>query len=118
MFDQNWGVLWADVAATTYLSPSLGFSVHHCTSDELYDLLRVAANEVRVSLCELQRDTLDAGLQRFDASDHMPAAIGGMAGEAFMQGMVDYIAQGPDSLDEVLADIEAARREVIAQTEP
>ena len=82
-------------------------------------MIRVAANEVRLSLCELQRDTLDAGLQRFDASDHMPVAIGGdWLGGAFMQGMADYIAQGPDSLDEVLSDIEAARREVIGQTEP
>ncbi len=81
--------------------------------------VRVAANEVRLSLCELQRDTLDAGLQRFDASDHMPVAIGGDSlGDAFMQGMLDYIAQGPDSLDEVLADIEEARREVMAQTDP
>ena len=104
---------------TSYLSPSLGFGVHHCRSDELYDDLKVAANEVRVSLCELQRDTLDAGLQRFDASDHMPVTIGGdWLGDAFMQGMADYIAQGPDSLDEVLSDIEAARREVIAQTDP
>ena len=74
--------------ATSYLSPSLGFGVHHCRSDELYDLLKVAANEVRVSLCELQRDTLDAGLQRFDASDHMPVAIGGdWLGDVFKQGM-------------------------------
>ena len=119
LFDRNWGVRWADVAATSYLSPSLGFGAHHCRSDELYDLLKVAANEVRVSLCELQRDTLDAGLQRFDASDHMPEVIGGdWLGGAFLQGMIDYVAQGPDSHDEVLADIEAARREVMAQTEP
>ena len=95
LFDRNWGVRWADVAATSYLSPSLGFGVHHCRSDELYDLLRVAANEVRVSLCEVQRDTLNAGLQRFDASEHMPVAIGGQESSdgiepgAFLQGMLD-----------------------------
>ncbi len=124
LFDRNWGVRWADDAAMTYLSPSRGFGVHHCRSDELYDLLRVAANEVRVSLCEVQRDTLNAGLQRFDASEHMPVAIGGEESSdgiepgAFLQGMLDYVIRGPDSLDEVLADIEEARRGVMAQTEP
>jgi hypothetical protein len=55
--------------------------------------------------------TLAAGLQRPDASDEMPAEVGGLTGAdqrgVFLQGMLDYVDEGPESLDHVLADIDA-----------
>ena len=64
-----------------------------------------------MQLCELQRETLVAGLQRPDASDEMPAEIGDVSDRgrgAFLQGMLDYVDGGPTSLDDVLASIDAA----------
>lgn len=54
---------------------------------------------------ELLAAALSAGTFRFDASDLMPASVG--AG-TFWTGMVDYIDNGPDNLDQVLSDIEAS----------
>ncbi|MDH5294822.1 MAG: ABC transporter substrate-binding protein [Acidimicrobiia bacterium] len=48
---------------------------------------------------------LGAGEARFDASDLMPSAVGS---GAFWTGMVDYAQNGPDALDGILADIDAA----------
>jgi alpha-glucoside transport system substrate-binding protein len=69
-------------------------------------------NELRVELCRAARDTVAAGQFRLDASDLMPPAIGlpappGERGQ-FLQGMIDYVSQGPGSLEEVLARIDAA----------
>ena len=50
-------------------------------------------------------DALEAGTGRFDASDLMPAAVGG---GSFWTGMLEYVQSGPDSLDGVLDDIEAS----------
>jgi hypothetical protein len=53
-----------------------------------------------------------AGQWRFDASDAMPPSVGLIRENnrpgAFPQGMLDYIDRGPESLDEVLAEIDAA----------
>jgi alpha-glucoside transport system substrate-binding protein len=50
-------------------------------------------------------ESLAAGTGRFDASDLMPTAVG--AG-SFWTGMMDYMSEGPDSLQSVLDDIEAS----------
>ena len=62
-------------------------------------------------------DALVSGQLRIDASDFMPPEIGGVVGEpetggavrgAFLQGMLDYVAEGEGSLDGILATIDAA----------
>ena len=63
------------------------------------------AGDLRVELCRITRDGILADAWRYDGSDQMPVEVG--AG-TFWSGMVDYIDQGPDSLDRVLADIEAS----------
>ena len=45
------------------------------------------------------------GTGRFDASDLMPAEVGS---GSFWTGMIQYVKEGPDSLETVLADIEAS----------
>ena len=57
------------------------------------------------------RNALEADQWRFDASDYMPWDVGAGPNDRpgpFMQGMIDYIDQGPESLDEVLAEIDAS----------
>jgi alpha-glucoside transport system substrate-binding protein len=48
---------------------------------------------------------LGAGTFRFDASDLMPASVGT---GTFWTGMVEYVQNGPDNLDEVLVDIDTS----------
>ncbi|MBY5160909.1 ABC transporter substrate-binding protein [Salsipaludibacter albus] len=50
-------------------------------------------------------EAIAAGTARFDASDLMPPAVG--SGE-FWNGMNEYTNDGPDNLEQVLADIDAA----------
>jgi alpha-glucoside transport system substrate-binding protein len=50
-------------------------------------------------------DALSNDTARFDASDLMPSAVG--AG-SFWTGMVEYMQEGPDSLQGVLDDIEGS----------
>jgi alpha-glucoside transport system substrate-binding protein len=57
------------------------------------------------SAAEVLTEALAAGTARFDASDLMPAAVGS---DAFWTGMITYVTEGPDSLQEVLAAIDAA----------
>ena len=107
LLDPEWG---ANRAATVdaLLSPNLHFDPARCASPDLSE----EANAVRVHLCEVQRDTLAAGIQRPDASDEMPSEIGAVTESdrrgAFLQGMLDYVAEGPQSLDRILAEIDAA----------
>jgi len=63
------------------------------------------ANELLAGASEVLTEALSSGTGRFDASDLMPTAVG--AG-SFWTGMIDYMRQGPGSLDQVLADIEAS----------
>ncbi len=54
---------------------------------------------------ELVANALAAGTLRFDASDLMPAEIGqGL----FWDAMMTYLTEGPDSLDRILAELDAA----------
>jgi hypothetical protein len=92
----------------TFPSPNVHFDPSHCRAPQLAD----DANTVRVQLCQTQRETLIAGLQRYDASDEMPPSVGAVSPSGqrgvFLQGMLDFVSGGPDSLDSVLANIDAA----------
>ena len=107
MHDPRWGVRWASDPNRTFLSPNMHFDPEDCRAPDLPD----DVNTVRVQLCALQRDTLIAGLQRPDASDEMPVAIGGVDDRgrgAFLQAMLDFVDEGPTSRDQVLASIDDA----------
>ena len=54
---------------------------------------------------ELVEAALAADTFRFDASDLMPIEIGE---GAFWRAMMTYLAKGPESLDRILADLDAA----------
>jgi DNA-binding SARP family transcriptional activator/ABC-type glycerol-3-phosphate transport system substrate-binding protein len=105
----QWGALWAANPSGTFLPYNAGFDVGRCRASELPE----AVNAVRVRLCQEARDAIAAGQWRFDASDLMPPDIGALTETgtpgAFLQGMIDHADHGPDNLDQVLADIEAAR---------
>lgn len=64
------------------------------------------ANELLAGAAEVLTEALAEGNGRFDASDLMPAAVGS---NAFWTGMIQYVQGGPDGLEGILADIEAAR---------
>jgi alpha-glucoside transport system substrate-binding protein len=63
----------------------------------------------RNSLADALRVALAKDLFRFDGSDIMPPEVGTLR---FWEGMVTYLTEGPESLDAVLADLEAAWGEV------
>jgi len=54
---------------------------------------------------ELIQDALTIDAFRFDASDLMPVEIGQ---GAFWEGMLNYLDQGPESIDRILEEIEAS----------
>jgi alpha-glucoside transport system substrate-binding protein len=62
------------------------------------------ANDILADASVILTDALEAGTGRFDASDLMPAAVGS---GSFWTGMLEYVQGGPESLDQVLTDIEA-----------
>jgi alpha-glucoside transport system substrate-binding protein len=109
MLDPSWGARWASDPNLTFLSPNVHFDPANCVAPGLPD----DVNDVRVQLCQLQHDTLVAGLQRPDASDEMPVEIGGVSDTgqrgAFLQALLDYVDEGPTNLEEILASIDAAR---------
>ena len=107
MLDPRWGARWASDPNRTFLSPNVHFDPEDCRAPDLPD----DVNVVRVQLCELQRDTLIAGLQRPDASDEMPGEIGGVDDRgrgAFLQAMLDFVDEGPTNRDQLLASIDEA----------
>jgi alpha-glucoside transport system substrate-binding protein len=63
------------------------------------------ANDILADASVILADSLKEGTGRFDASDLMPAEVGS---GAFWTGMLQYMSDGPDSLEGVLDDIEAA----------
>jgi alpha-glucoside transport system substrate-binding protein len=63
------------------------------------------ANEILADSSVVLTDALAAGTGGFDASDLMPAAVGQ---GSFWTGMVDYMQQGPDSIEGILEEIEAS----------
>ena len=109
MLDPSWGSRWASDPNLTFLSPNVHFDPANCVAPGLSDDL----NAVRVQLCQLQHDTLVAGLQRPDASDEMPVEIGGVSDTgqrgAFLQALLDYVDEGSTNLTHILVSIDAAR---------
>jgi hypothetical protein len=104
----NWGVAGASLDINAAMPPRVSLDVTDCIGRAS----SVESNSVRIRLCQEARTALDTGQWRFDASDLMPGALGvidaaGNSG-AFVKGMVRYMEQGPDSLDRVLAQIDAA----------
>jgi alpha-glucoside transport system substrate-binding protein len=63
------------------------------------------ANPILADASAVLTEALAGGTGRFDASDLMPPAVGS---GSFWTGMVEYMQGGPDSLQGVLADIEAS----------
>src|SRR5690606_2562735 len=63
------------------------------------------ANQILADAADVLSEANAAGAGRFDASDLMPAAVGS---GSFWVGMIDYVRGGPESLEGVLADIEAS----------
>ncbi len=57
------------------------------------------------AVAALLQEALAGDGYRFDGSDLMPEEVN----RAFWDGMVDFVAEGPDNLDEVLGTIDAAR---------
>ena len=113
LISPDWGAAQAADAAGPRLFPNVVFDVQQCRAAELSN----GTNAERVRLCQELKDALVSGQLRIDASDFMPPEIGGVVGEpetggavrgAFLQGMLDYVAQGEESLDGILATIDAA----------
>lgn len=75
-----------------YMSPHLDFDLDHYPP-----FMRRQA--------EVLREALAADTFRFDASDLMPPPIGD---RIFWNAMMTYVRQGPESLDEVLAELDEA----------
>jgi len=63
------------------------------------------ANEELADAAEILTGALEEGNARFDASDLMPPAVGS---GSFWTGMIEYMQQGPDSLQGVLDSIESS----------
>jgi alpha-glucoside transport system substrate-binding protein len=106
------GSSWGAVGATLHLGAAIPARVNLSVTDCVDRSGTVEANAVRIRLCQEARTALATAQWRFDASDLMPGAVGvidadGNSG-AFVKGMVRYINEGPDSLDKVLAEIDAS----------
>jgi DNA-binding SARP family transcriptional activator/ABC-type glycerol-3-phosphate transport system substrate-binding protein len=101
----EWGVQWAAEGNGSFRPASILFDSARCVTDAA----DARANALRVALCEVIQQAVATDQWRFDASDAMPPAIGGTTHRrgAFLRGMLDYIEQGPGSLDDVLARIES-----------
>jgi alpha-glucoside transport system substrate-binding protein len=63
------------------------------------------ANDILADASVVLTDSLTSGTGRFDASDLMPAAVGS---GSFWTGMIEYMRNGPDNVEQVLDDIEAS----------
>jgi alpha-glucoside transport system substrate-binding protein len=79
------------VAASSRISPNVDVGKDCYTNDILADASVILTT------------ALEEGTGRFDASDLMPAEVGS---GTFWTGMINYVRNGPDSLDGVLKDIE------------
>jgi alpha-glucoside transport system substrate-binding protein len=63
------------------------------------------ANPILADASEVLTTALSGGTGRFDASDMMPPEVGS---GSFWTGMIQYMQEGPDSLEGVLEEIEAS----------
>jgi alpha-glucoside transport system substrate-binding protein len=101
LLEPTWGEAWAAASDTYYVPAHAEFDPQRCASERADP----RSNSIRVRLCQISRESVAAGVWRFDASDTMPPEVGA---DAFWTGMVSYVDGGPDSLDQVLAEIDAA----------
>jgi DNA-binding SARP family transcriptional activator/ABC-type glycerol-3-phosphate transport system substrate-binding protein len=99
---RDWGLEAAQLPIENFIPARAGLQVGQCVDPQG----SLAYNTVRVRLCQDVRAALASGDWRFDASNGMPPAVSG----AFLAGMVDYLNEGPGSLDHILHDIDAAWR--------
>jgi alpha-glucoside transport system substrate-binding protein len=79
-------------AETPFISPSQAFDLANYDPFERHQ-------------AEVINAALAADAFRFDASDLMPPEIGA---ELFWDAMMRYAAEGPDSLEGILAELDAA----------
>ena len=91
--DQEVQCAMGGVTASSRISPNVN------VGEDCY------ANEILAGASTVLTTALKEGTGRFDASDLMPAEVGS---GSFWTGMITYLKEGPDSLDGVLADIEAS----------
>ncbi|NNE11171.1 MAG: carbohydrate ABC transporter substrate-binding protein, partial [Ilumatobacter sp.] len=108
--DPTWGAVWATEPGNGLIPMNRRFDT------AAFDLPEDPSAGVRRRLFADTRSALEAGSFRFDASDFMPRAIGGWLDDppglsAFNAGMVDWV-DGVRTIDEVLADIDAAWSEL------
>ena len=68
------------------------------------DLGVIVDDDLR-TMAELGHDALVADQLRFDVSDMMPAEIGA---DLMWKAMVEWFDQGPDELERIFAEVEAA----------
>jgi DNA-binding SARP family transcriptional activator/ABC-type glycerol-3-phosphate transport system substrate-binding protein len=100
LLEPTWGEAWAAASDAYFVPAHAGFDPERCASARA----EPRSNPIRVHLCQISQDSIAAGTWRFDASDVMPPEIGA---DVFWKSMVEYIAEGPDSLDRILAEIDA-----------
>jgi DNA-binding SARP family transcriptional activator/class 3 adenylate cyclase/ABC-type glycerol-3-phosphate transport system substrate-binding protein len=91
------------------LSPAHGVELakvghEYMSPNQRFDL-DIYPNEFWRRQAELAKAALAADRFRFDASDLMPRPIGD---DLFWAAMMQYVREGPDSLDEVLSELDAA----------
>ena len=91
-FSPEVGEIWAQ-QDSGFLSPHTNFDTSNYN------------NELQKTIGEAVKAALAGGAFRFDASDLMPAGVGG---GSFLTGIVDYLTGGPDNLDQVLSEIDAS----------
>ena len=103
----EWGEVWAADADGSFIAANrrFDFSTYGDGAED-------PAAAVRTAMASMARTALAADLWRYDASDLMPTEIGGwtdgVGPGAFWQGMLDWV-DGISTIDQVLADIDAAR---------
>jgi hypothetical protein len=105
---KEWGATGASQARNPFVPPRVDLQVGSCVNSAE----TLAASALRLRLCQDARAALASGAWRFDGSVQMPTIIGdvdssGHAG-AFEQGMLDYLFEGPRSLEQVLQGIDKA----------
>jgi alpha-glucoside transport system substrate-binding protein len=100
-----WGRVWATDPGGSFVSANRRFDPS-AYGDPSSD----PAAAVRVEVASATRAALDAGQWSYDASDLMPAAIGGWTDEggpgAFWRGMIDWV-DGTRTIEQVLSDIDS-----------
>ncbi len=86
-----------------YGTTLIGGSIHFISANQRFDASRYSPferNEAELVNAALATDTF-----RFDASDLMPPEIGS---KLFWDAMMRYAREGPESLDDILAELDAA----------